>query len=68
MSPYRIAAPPAAATGWTARRDNLVYGEQVVSYTWHRWYWTAYLRAVLWIFFHGLGRCSFRRGRWTTDD
>jgi hypothetical protein len=66
VSPYRTAGILTTnESGWTVRRVDIVYGAQVESYTWHRWYWTAYLRAWLWTALHGFGAVQFRKGCWT---
>lgn len=60
MSPYRTAAAR-SSDEWIARRTNMVCGEPVVTYTWHRWLWTARLRAWLWLLFHEWGLVQFAR-------
>ena len=62
MSPYRASAlPPDTGRGrWLARRSDMVWGEEVVTITSHRWYWTAWVRASLWLLSHEWGRVDFR--------
>jgi hypothetical protein len=60
MSPYRISAL-ALRDGWIARRVDMVWGEAVVTYTRHRWYWTAWFRAWLWLCFHEWGSVQIKK-------
>lgn len=48
---------------WLARRSDMVWGEEVVTITRHRWYWTAWLRAWFWTCLHEWGYVQFRQER-----